>query len=192
MVRYCSAECQKSHWETHKKDCKKLKDFEKLKNINEELPNLCDEVNEELPNLSDAAYESTKEAVQRLSKLNPVQEQCLDEVVGKSLKNKRLRELWKKAALTERENGPLSMEHQVAYWVYEQALKNLINENKKKYDANLQSAKDDSPAARGPPQPAEDDSPAARGPPRSCYIFQFVPEELHGFVLDTILQAVHE
>jgi len=36
---------------------------------------------------------------------------------------------------------------------------------------------------------AEDDSPAARGPPRSCYIFQFVPEEQHGFVLQILRRA---
>ena len=41
----------------------------------------------------------------------------------------------------------------------------------------------------------EDDSPAARGPPRACYIFQFLPEDQHGFVLKKIRgtdQAAHK
>ena len=154
-----------SHWETHKKDCSEMKRFEKLKNFSTEIVAMCAELGD-------------YQGVQEFLNLSPAQQQYYDEVYGKALKNKTLRDLYKKAVIAEREHGQNSTEFQAAKQLYQQAKNELLEKARNKYLAKLQST--------------EDDSPAARGPPRSCYIFQFVPEELHGFVLDTIRQAVRQ
>ena len=128
MVRYCSAECQKSHWETHKKDCSELKRFEKLKNFSTEIVAVCAELGD---------YEAAKE----LSNLNPAQQQYFDAVFGKALKNKTLRDLYKKAAIAEREHGLNSTEWQAAAQVYEQAKDELWRRHGRNISPNFSPPK---------------------------------------------------
>ena len=132
VVRYCSKECQKSHWETHKADCKQLAVFKSIRG---------------------EAQEKTAELLAK--KVITEQEKvAMDEIFGKITKNKPFREALKEYYLAVLHHGEGSEQAKRAKEALEEIMQIASVDESVKYKLKLamQSSEADSPAARGPPR----------------------------------------